>query len=195
VTRPSTAFVLGNRHEEADYCLAKDPDGPKDKDCDRLFDLSKIRTGQPAAVNVTLWNVGPPDDASDTDASSLRLYAGAACTSGIDGTDRDAGTGNLCQGLELKIERYATAARTGEPIQCVYGCGATYGGSLAEFADAHHSFATGLTIGNRFVVNEKAYLVVSVILPDTGASSGGIGNDNRYQGLTANLRLTWHMVS
>jgi hypothetical protein len=193
--RPSTAFVLGNRHEEADYCLAKDPDGPQDKDCDRLFDLTHITPGRPSGVNVTLWNVGPPDDGSNTDANDLRLYAGAACVGGIDGSTRDAGTGDLCDGLKLKVERYADSSRTGAPIQCIYGCGATYGGSLKAFATEHHSQATGIRIGNTFAVNEKAYLVVTVLLPDTGADAGGIGNDNRYQGRTANLRLTWHMTT
>jgi hypothetical protein len=180
--------VLGNQRDSAAYCLSNNGGG---SGCDRLFDLTDIRPGRPEVVNLTLWNVDPD---SNTDAVDLRVFAAAGCASGTVGTP-PYGSGNLCNGLQLKIERYATAARSGAPSECVYGCGDAFGGSLNAFAAAHDSTGHGIAIGNGFRQNEKAYLVLTVLLPDTGHSSSGQGNDNRYQARSANLSLTWRMTS
>jgi hypothetical protein len=190
--RPSTSFVLGNQRESASYCLSNAIEDSHDNPgCDRLFDLSDVSPGQPSAVNLTLWNVDPD---SDTDAVDLRMYSSGACTSGTDGSP-PFGSGNLCDGLQLKVERFATAARTGAPSECLYGCGAAYGGSLNQFATSHTSMSTGVRIGNRFRVNEKAYLVITVLLPDTGNEGSGRGRENKYQSRTATLHMTWRMIS
>jgi hypothetical protein len=181
--------VLGNQRHSASYCLSNGSGGT-DNDCDRLFDLSGIRPGVPSAVNLTLWNVDPD---SDTDAVDLRVFANAPCTSGANGPPPH-GSGNLCNGLQLKIERFSSAARTGAPT-CLYGCGSTFGGSLSQFSAGHTSMGTGIQIDSAFAVSERAYLVVTVLLPDTGQTSSGRGNDNPYQGRSADLHLTWQMVS
>jgi hypothetical protein len=157
--------------------------------CDRLLDVDNLRPGQPSVVNLTLWNV---ESLSNVDASQLRLHASGPCAGGTDGPPPH-GTGDLCDGIQLKVERYETAARSGAPMQCVYGCGSSFGGSLTSFAANHSSPASGIEIGNGFGINEKAYLVVTMILPDTGAASDGNGNDNRYLARTATIGFTWQM--
>jgi hypothetical protein len=188
---PSTSFVLGNQRDSAAYCLSNSAGGSDNNSCDRLFDLSDIRPGHPQTVNLTLWNVDPD---SNTDAVDLRVFAAGACASGTVGPP-PYGSGNLCNGLQLKIERYSTAARSGAPSQCVYGCVDVFGGSLNAFAAAHTTMSNGIAIGNGFRRNERAYLVLTVLLPDTGHSSSGGGNDNRYQSRSATLSLTWRMIS
>jgi hypothetical protein len=183
---------MGASRNEVDYCLSDGPGSSSGtNDCDQVADLTNdIRPGVPQARNVTLWNVAPN---SDTNAVDLRVFAGAACTSGTFGASPH-GSGNLCDGLKLKIERYSSAARTGSPT-CLYGCGNVFGGSLNQFAGAHGSAQDGIQIDTTFNVNEKAYLVITVLLPDTGANSHGHGNDNLYLGRSATLRLTWRMDS
>jgi hypothetical protein len=186
-TTPGTTLVLGNARDEVTWCMSND-----DADstsgavaCDQLFGLPDLHPGVPRSANVTLWNVGGQ---SDTDALDLKLFAGA-CSSGTVGAPPH-GSGNLCDGLRIKVERYATAGRTGSPSQCVYGCGSSYGGSLNDLSSSHGTGSTGITIGNGFQVNDKAYLVVTVLLPSTT-----VGGENKYQGRSATLPLTWQMQS
>jgi hypothetical protein len=181
--------VLGNQRSAAAYCLSN-ASGGSDKDCDRLFNLSDVRPGQPQQIDLTLWNVDPD---SDTDAEALRLF-GSSCTSGIANPSALAGSGNLCDGLELTVRRYDTSARLGAGV-CIIGCDATANTSLTDLAQNHGSFATGASLDTDFRVNERAYLVVTITLPDTGATSDGRGRDNRYLNRTAAIALTWQMLS
>jgi hypothetical protein len=183
---PTASFVLGNQRESASFCLSSGSGGTSNN-CDRLFDLTGIKPGQSQAVNLTLWNVDPN---SNTDAVDLRVFS-TACTSGTTGA-APRGSGNLCDGLKLKIERYGTAARTGSPT-CIFGCALDK--SLTDFRTTHSSMANGAQIDTSFVVNEKAYLKLTVLLTNSGFNTSGKGLDNKYQGRTATLGLTWQMTS
>jgi hypothetical protein len=191
---PSAAFVLGNQRESASFCLSS---GGTDNSntCDRVFDPSVdgvVRPGVTKKVNVTLWNVDPD---SNTAATALRVFAPSDCTSGVR-AGHPGGTGNLCTGLRLRIDRYTsvTNRNLGVGGTCLAGCTGS-GTPLSTFRSTFGSFANGITVSNAFAVNAKAYLVLSVVLPDTGSASSGQGNDNKYLNLTANLPLTWQMVS
>jgi hypothetical protein len=189
---PGTTFVLGRQRESAAQCLSSSgTDGFNNSSCDKIFDVNDIRPGVAQKVNVTLWNVDPD---SDTDAVALRVFAPQNCTSGTNGTP--AGSGNLCDGLRLRIDRYSSltdrnAATNGT---CISGC-TSNGDTLSGFRSSHGTFANGVVISNNFPVNAKTYLVVTALLPSAGFASNGRGLDNPYMARTADLRLTWQMVS
>jgi hypothetical protein len=192
---PSTTFVLGRSRQDGAFCLSSaGTDGFNNDTCDKVFDPSRdgrIVPGVAQKMNVTLWNVAPD---SDTDAVALKVFAPQNCTSGT--TQTPAGSGNLCDGLRLRIDRYSsiTDRNAGTNATCLSGCSSN-GDTLTSFRSSHGTFANGVTISNNFAVNAKTYLVVTALLPDTGFSASGRGNDNPYLARTADLRLTWQMVS
>jgi hypothetical protein len=192
---PGTTFVLGRSRQDAAFCLSSaGTDGFNNGTCDKVFDPSRdgrIVPGVAQKMNVTLWNVDPD---SDTDAVALKVFAPQNCTSGTSQTP--AGSGNLCDGLRLRIDRYSslTDRNNAQNGACLSGCSGN-GDTLSSFRTAHGTFANGVVISSNFPVNAKTYLVVTALLPDTGFSASGRGNDNPYLARTADLRLTWQMVS
>jgi hypothetical protein len=186
--------VLGNQRESSTFCLSSAGTN-NDNTCDRVFDPSvdgSVRPGVTKKVNLTLWNVDPD---SNTAATSLRVFAPSDCVGGVR-PGHAGGTGDLCSGLRFRIDKYTSVTNRNLAVNgaCLVGCTGP-GTPLSTFRSTHGSFQNGITVSNAFAVNAKAYLVLSVVLPDTGSASSGQGNDNRYLNLTADLPLTWQMVS
>jgi hypothetical protein len=186
---------MGNQKADHEICYADGSTAPASADCERLFDVTGLTPGEPQEVWLTLWNVDNPDEAP---AIHLRVFSDTGCAGGIADTNYDAGTGDLCDGLQLKIQRYTYSDRylhSGGPApQCLFGCPST--GSLNQFAGAHNDWASGIEIDSNFTVNEHAYLVLTIELPDHGSDpNSGRGLDNPYMNHFATLGMTWRMVS
>lgn len=187
--------MLGRYREDANLCLSSaGSNGFDNANCDRVFDPAvngNVRPGVAQKVNLTLWNVQPD---SDTAAVDLKVFAPTACVGGTTGSP--AGSADLCDGLRLRIDRYnsVTERNLGTNGTCLVGCTGS-GVTLTSFRTTHPDFASGVSIATNFPVNAKAYLVITALLPDTGFTSQGRGNDNRYLARTATLPLRWQMVS
>lgn len=212
---PTAAFVLANRVQAsgdtddslrtADFCLSNEASSNRNERCDDLFRFGSreagrdgfMELGREYAVNLTLWNI-PAE--SDVDAVTLRGFANGACTSSPTAASNEQ---SLCRAIQLKVERFRDAART-DRVQCVYGNGAGGGctfhedGTLWSFGDAHSSMASGVELRDPdgFPLGRKAYLRITVTIPDSGADTGtGIGNDNHLIDQRANLVFRWEMES
>ncbi|MBW8827560.1 MAG: hypothetical protein JF603_14590 [Acidobacteria bacterium] len=182
----TTAFVVGNTKEGRDTCFANGKGAPSDNTCDRLFDLSDITPGHPDTVNLTLWNADPDSDADGNDVS---VFAPTACTSAVAGTTRNGGTGNLCSGLKLKVERFSDVGRT-------TSTGTLFNGTLAQFSSSYTTANDALHVDSSFAVGSRIFLKLTVTLPDNGSNSTtGIGYDNAFQGRTASLVLKWRFTA
>lgn len=183
-----TSFVLGNQVDAKTQCFSNDS-GSTHEECDQLFDVDAMRPGQVYGVNVTLWNAG------NTDAVDLRAYAPQACDPST------TGAGDLCEAIEVTIQRYATSDRT-TPVQCVYGggdstaCAFSSTRTIGAFARDHTSMANGRqVVPGLFRAAERAYLRISVRLRDDGIGTDGIGASNVYSGETADWAIRWEMTS
>ena len=186
------SLVLGNQREGGTQCFSNDDGATHNPDCDQLFDIGGgMRPGRSYTVDLTLWNA---EGRSDTDAAELRTYAPAAC-------DPSGGGADLCEAIELTIQRYTSSDRS-VPAECVYGggsgatCAMSSSHTLGAFARAHTSMVDGArVVPGAFRVRDRAYLRISVRLPDLGFTEGGIGRSNPYSGQTASWSLRWEMRS
>ena len=183
-----TSFVLGNQVNSGTQCFSNDS-GTQHEDCDQLFDIDRMKPGTVYAVDVTLWNAG------DTDAIDLRAYAPEDCVPST------TGAGDLCEAIELTIQRYETSSRT-TAAACIYGGGdgttCTFSGArtIGAFARDHTSMTNGRrVVPGMFTVSQRAYLRVSVRLRDDGIGDDGFGSSNVYSGESADWVVRWEMVS
>lgn len=177
---PPVSFVLSNERASGTACLSN-AGGSTSAGCGTLFDLSSAVPGQPYVVPLTLWNVG--------NARATRLEAfSPSCSSSGPGP----GTGDLCAAIELKIERFDEVARAGTAA-CVFGCGARR--TLTHFVADHGAAGAGALLDDRFEVNEKAYLTLTITLPNRGFTADGTGRDNEYLGRRADISFTWRMAA
>lgn len=188
-----TSLVLGNQREGGTQCFSNDDGATHNPDCDQLFDIDGgMRPGQAYTVDLTLWNA---EGRSNTDAVELRTYAPTACD------PSSGGDADLCEAIQLTIQRYTSSDRS-VPAECVYGggdgatCAMSSSHTLGAFARAHTSMVNGaLVVPGAFRVNDRAYLRITVRLPDLGFTDGGIGRSNPYSGQTASWTVRWEMRS
>lgn len=175
--------------------------------CDLLFNTATKKPGETATADITLTNVG-------TLGGTLKLLVAShtptvapltpqtACSNRNVGTY--SGTGDLCQKLQLRVQRYTTAGRTiaytTAPGGCVYGTdgnaddlcdtGVT-GKNLKDFSETSLAASTGISLGDLSASgggSDVVYLRVTVDFAD-----GGVGADNAFQGRVAGFAMKWQI--
>lgn len=156
--------------------------------CEQLFNLTTQKPGDSATVNLTLQNVGSL-------AGTLKLYAPGTCATGTTGTY--SGTGNLCNYLQMTIQRWTDSNRnvaystnTPPPYGCVFGNATTNtcsfpASTVGTFASTHTSSAP-ISLGD-VASNATVYLTITLTFPNSSTP----GADNLYMGTTAGWAFTW----
>ena len=176
---PSDDFTLTQSRPSATACVA--PTGSVQA-CDAIWSIPLAATGETASFDITLRNDG------NLDASALQVWAGAACATTSTGSP--AGTGDLCDAVQLTVQRYTTDERD-VPLECVYGggtaqvCSLSSLRTLTHFSSTYPSGSQPRAIGTGLNDGESCYLRLTLGLPDV---------DNRYQRRAATMSLTWRQV-
>jgi hypothetical protein len=155
--------------------------------CDVAFNLSVRKPGDSDTENITLQDVG------SLAASALTAFG--TCTDDDSAGETYHGTGNPCSEIQFYVQQYSDAGRT-TVSHCLYG-GATVANTcdfsdtsrtLRDFVTAHHDVASGLAAGSLAALHgaDTTWITIGVKLPTTA--------DNTFQGRSATLDLSWHIV-
>lgn len=155
-----------------------------DHDCDQLFPVAVNKPGDTVTVQLDVANVGNLD-------GNLSVFAEGACASADDPSVPYHGTGNLCNAVQLNIQRWTTDARN-VAQSCIYGGGNattcafdTWGGGTPKTLT---HFTTTYPVGSKISMGQLddgavAYLTISLKMDQS------IGNE--FQGLKASWAITW----
>jgi hypothetical protein len=176
---PQQSFSLTQERTSVRACVA--PSGASQA-CDAIWSVPLAATGETHTFDLSLRNSG------DIDASALQVWAGAACVT--TSTATPSGSGDLCDAVQLTVQRYTTSERT-IPLECIYGggtaqlCSLSSARTLTHFSSTYPSGTSPRSIGTGLQDGEAAHLRLTLRLPDV---------DNRYQRRAATMSLTWRQV-
>jgi hypothetical protein len=159
--------------------------------CDALIDLTLQGPGDTANGRLALANTG--------DYDGLLQFWLNGCTN--DTVVTPAGSGNLCDKLEVYIQEYDSSYTT--PVaSCVFpfnastACSSTWsaaGDSLTDLATAATSTAPKPTAAIALAESGTKHYQVSLRFADGGFDANGNGVDNQYQNRRASFGLTWRL--
>jgi hypothetical protein len=194
-TNPGNIFadgtlVLSNTVNTGSACLstnAGNTDVNDNSSCDVAFDLSVQKPGDSDTADISLQDVG------SLAASALTAFG--TCTDGDSAGEIYHGTGNPCSEVQFYVQQYSDAGRT-TPSHCLYG-GAVVANTcdfsdasktLRNFVTGHHDVGSGLGAGSLAALHgaDTTWITIGVQLPSTA--------DNTFQGRSATLDLSWHIV-
>lgn len=165
--------------------------------CEAAFNMATSKPGETATAELTLKNEG------NLGGTLSLLVADHTPPSGVTTpqpacSNRDAGgtvyhgTGDICQQLQLTIQRWTDNTRT-TAHSCVYGVPSGNTCTLDSTRNLKHFTETaapspGLAIGalDASGGNDTAWFTVTVSFPD-----GGAGADNAFQGRVATMAIQW----
>lgn len=160
--------------------------------CDALIDLTVQSPGDTASGQLALANTGDYD-------GLLQFWLDGCTTSTV---VTPAGSGNLCNKLEVYIQEFTSGAYTTATSACVFpfnagaSCSPTWGGTGDTIADlATAAQATSPMPSAPITLNKTGvkYFQISLQFPNGGFDSNGNGSDNAFQNRRASFDLSWRL--
>jgi len=194
-TNPTNTFadgtlVLSNTVNTGSACLSTNAGDPSLNDngsCDVAFDLSVRKPGDSDTADITLQDVG------SLAASALTTFG--TCTDGDSAGEIYNGSGNPCGKVQFYVQQWSDANHT-TPTHCLYG-GATVlntcdfsnvNKTLRDFVTTYPDVDHALDAGSlaHLGPGDSTWITIGVQLPSDA--------DNTFQGRSATLDLSWHIV-
>lgn len=206
-TFASGSIVLTNTNEASgkvcfsngttDNGAGANTDDNHNEACEAAFNVATRQPGQTATTDLTLENRGNLGGTlsllvADHTPPSGVVIPQTACSVRDAADTAYHGTGDICQQLQLTIQRWTDATRTTED-SCVYGVATGNVCTLDSTRNLKHFTETaavspGIAIGalDADGGNDTAWFTVTVSFPN-----GAAGADNAFQGLVATMAIQW----
>ena len=168
-------------------------DGNGNDQCDALIDMPLARPGATSIGNVALANSGEYD-------GLLQVWLDG-CASAVADATAPAGSGNLCDKVEVYIQE-TNSAYTNAVSSCVFpfsanaACDdewAATGDSIAALATAATPAAPAPSTAITLDEGAVRYYQVALRFPDGEFDVDGNGADNAFQNRHASFDLTWRL--